>query len=227
VREDRNAEVSGLKRRSMIGDSYRTEQEKFWAGEFGNAYVNRNSDPASIASRIAYLAKVLAGTRGVRQVLEIGANIGQNLVAMQHLLPECTFTGVEINEQAIETLQQIPNVKVHKGSIFDYSPADLSIHDLTLSSGVLIHINPDLLPEVYRRLYECSRNYICLIEYYNPTPVEVVYRGHVERLFKRDFAGEMLDRYNDLELVDYGFQYHRDHNFPSDDCTWFLLQKKK
>ena len=210
-----------------MGDSYRTEQEGFWAGEFGDAYVNRNSDPNSIACRVAYFSKILARTRGVRQVLEIGANIGHNLLSLQQLLPECKFTGVEINEQAIRVLHQIPNVKVHEGSIFDYSPADLSLHDLTLSSGVLIHINPEFLPEVYRRLYECSRNYILLIEYYNPTPVEVIYRGHSGRLFKRDFAGEMLDMYSDLYLVDYGFQYHRDSNFPSDDATWFLLKKKK
>ena len=41
------------------------------------------------------------------------------------------------------------------------------------------------------------------------------------------FAGELLDAYPDLELVDYGFQYHRDHNFPADDSTWFLLKKTK
>jgi len=44
-------------------------------------------------------------------------------------------------------------------------------------------------------------------------------------LFKRDFAGEMLDRFKDLELLDYGFVYHRDNNFPQDDLNWFLLRK--
>lgn len=57
-------------------------------------------------------------------------------------------------------------------------------------------------------------------------PVVVSYRGHEDRLFKRDFAGEMLDRYPDLELVDYGFVYHRDPNFPQDDPNWFLLRKR-
>jgi hypothetical protein len=46
-------------------------------------------------------------------------------------------------------------------------------------------------------------------------------------LFKRDFAGEMLERYPDLELIDYGFVYKRDNNFPQDDITWFLLKKTK
>jgi len=44
-------------------------------------------------------------------------------------------------------------------------------------------------------------------------------------LFKRDFAGEMLDRYPALKLLDYGFVYRRDPLFPQDDMTWFLLEK--
>jgi spore coat polysaccharide biosynthesis protein SpsF len=55
--------------------------------------------------------------------------------------------------------------------------------------------------------------------------VSISYRGHSDRLFKRDFAGEMLDKYADLSLVDYGFCYKRDKAFPQDDITWFLLQK--
>lgn len=73
--------------------------------------------------------------------------------------------------------------------------------------------------DIYTLLYECSTSWILINEYYNPTPVEVTYRGHAESLFKRDFAGEMLDRYPDLKLIDYGFQYFRDNNFPADDCT--------
>ena len=52
------------------------------------------------------------------------------------------------------------------------------------------------------------------------------YRGHDARLFKRDFAGEMLDRFSDLRLVDYGFRYHRDPAHPADDLTWFLMEKR-
>lgn len=60
-------------------------------------------------------------------------------------------------------------------------------------------------------------------EYYNPTPVEVRYREQEGLMWKRDFAGELLDRYTDLRLVDYGFVWRRDA-FPQDDVTWFLLE---
>ncbi len=51
--------------------------------------------------------------------------------------------------------------------------------------------------------------------------------GYKEKLFKRDFAGELLDTFSDLQLLDYGFllSHHRDPNFPHDDGTWFLLKK--
>ena len=78
---------------------------------------------------------------------------------------------------------------------------------------------------MYDLLYQTTRRYLCVAEYYNPKPVEVTYRGHSNKLFKRDFAGELLDKFPDLKLVDYGFAYHRDNYFPQDDITWFLLEK--
>jgi spore coat polysaccharide biosynthesis protein SpsF len=53
----------------------------------------------------------------------------------------------------------------------------------------------------------------------------VNYRGNENRLFKRDFAGELINKF-DMNLIDYGFTYHRDKHFPQDDLTWFLLEKK-
>lgn len=97
--------------------------------------------------------------------------------------------------------------------------------DIALTKGVLIHIYPDHLATVYNALHQAARRYVCLVEYYNPTPMEATYRGHTGKLFKRDFAGELLDKFPDLRLVDYGFVYRRDLNFPQDDPTWFLLEK--
>jgi spore coat polysaccharide biosynthesis protein SpsF len=99
------------------------------------------------------------------------------------------------------------------------------LSDLVLIKGVLIHLNPEVLPQAYELLYRSSSKYICVAEYYNPTPIAVPYRGHEDKLFKRDFAGEIMKKFNDLRLVDYGFAYHGDSNFPQDDITWFLMEK--
>jgi pseudaminic acid biosynthesis-associated methylase len=96
---------------------------------------------------------------------------------------------------------------------------------LVIIKGVLIHIAPDRLPVAYDTVYRHTNKWIVLCEYYNPAPVEVSYRGHAQRLFKRDFTGEMLDRFADIRLRDYGFRYRRDCVAPADDVTWFLLEK--
>jgi spore coat polysaccharide biosynthesis protein SpsF len=108
-------------------------------------------------------------------------------------------------------------------SILDYN--ENQRYDLSMTNGVLIHINPNMLNDVYEKLHDSSNRYILISEYYSPTPVSVDYRGHSNRLFKRDFAGEMLDKYRDLILVDYGFLYHRDNYFQHHDTNWFLLEK--
>ena len=97
---------------------------------------------------------------------------------------------------------------------------------LVLSKTVLIHINPNRLNEVYDKLYMSSKKYILIAEYYNPVNIEIKYRGFSNKLFKRDFAGEILKKYNDLELIDYGFRYHGDNTHKQDDINWFLLKKK-
>jgi spore coat polysaccharide biosynthesis protein SpsF len=79
---------------------------------------------------------------------------------------------------------------------------------------------------VYDKLYASSARYICIAEYYSQDPVEITYRGHTAKLFKRDFAGDLLKRFPTLSLTGYGFVYQNDPMFPLDDITWFLLEKK-
>ncbi len=207
-----------------MGADYQTEQEEFWAGEFGNAYIERNIEDRIVAGNTALFSKALRGAGQIDSVVEFGANIGLNLRSLGHLYPDANLSGVEINAQAAAILRElIGSENVFEGSILDYEPTQQS--DLVLIKGVLIHMNPDVLESVYDKLFAASGRYILVAEYYNPTPTSVRYRGHEDRLFKRDFAGEMLDRFRSLNLVDYGFVYRRDTTFPLDDITWFLLRK--
>ncbi len=201
-----------------------TEQEAFWQGEFGDAYVDRNEGPALAAGAMALFVKALGRASGLESLIEFGTNRGLNLLALRQLLPGCRLTGVELNAKAHAAAAALGIAQVWHGSLFDY-PVEQQF-DLSLIKGVLIHLNPDLLPAAYAKLHAASRRYILVAEYYNPTPVEIPYRGHAGKLFKRDFAGEMLDAYPDLRLVDYGFVYHRDPVFPLGDANWFLMEKQ-
>lgn len=202
---------------------YASEHEQFWSGEFGDAYSARNTGADVVAGNLALFSRILQRTDGVGSVLELGANIGLNLRALRQLVPTADLAGVEINSVAAQELRAWGGCEVHEGSILEFD-ADRQ-WDLTLCKGVLIHIPPGDLAAAYQRLHDCSRRYVVVAEYYNPSPVAIAYRGHDDRLFKRDFAGELLERYDDLRLVDYGFVYHRDPVFPLDDITWFLLEK--
>lgn len=200
-----------------------TPQEDFWAGEFGDSYSDRNVGREWVSRNIALFTRVLRATAEVDSILEVGANIGLNLQALAHLLPNASLTALEINSKAVESLRKLERVEAHHASLLEFSPR--RTWDLVLSKGVLIHIQPAELPIAYDCIHKASDRYVALCEYYSPTPVAITYRGHEDRLFKRDFAGEMLDRFDDLRLVDYGFAYHRDPNFPQDDLNWFLLEK--
>ncbi len=204
--------------------AFRTEQEAFWASGFGDAYIDRNLGAEYVAANLALFARILARTDGVGSVLELGANVGLNLRALRQMLPAAELAGVEINPRAAERLRGLGYVEVAEGSLLEHRQSRK--YDLAFTKGVLIHIAPEALPQAYDALYAASRRYVLVAEYYNPTPVSVPYRGHAERLFKRDFAGELLDRYADLRLVDYGFVWRRDPVFPDDDLTWFLLEKR-
>lgn len=147
-------------------------------------------------------------------------------MALGKILPGISMQAIEINKKAAEECSKIENVKVFNGSAFEFKMEGEEVYDLTFTSGVLIHISPDKLNDIYEILYKASKRYILVAEYYNPTPVEVKYRDHEGKLFKRDFAGELLDKYHSLHLIDYGFFYHRDNNFPADDITYFLMEKR-
>jgi pseudaminic acid biosynthesis-associated methylase len=204
--------------------AFRTEQEAFWAGQFGSDYALRNESAAPLASNLSFFSQILRRASPIRSCVEFGANVGLNLRALKLLFPGIVTTGIEINADAARVLaSHIGEAQVFQGSLFDYTASVAS--DLAFVMGVLIHIRPDMLPATYRKLYDASQRWILISEYYNPTPVAIPYRTHEDCLFKRDFAGEMLDQFPSLRLVDYGFVYHRDPVFPQDDVTWFLLEK--
>lgn len=201
-----------------------TEQESFWEGEFGNQYTLRNRGNHWTAANLAFFSKVLARTHGINNVLELGSNIGLNLMALRQLLPNSRLSAVEINANAVaELVKNVPGIDLHQGSVLDFVPS--STWDLVFTKGLLVHIHPDRLPLVYDVMHRSSSRYLMVSESYNPNPTEINYRGHEARYFKRDFPGELMARFSDLKLCDYGFVYKRDPVFPQDDTFWFLLEK--
>jgi len=201
---------------------YKTEQEKFWANQFGIDYIKRNNSEFILNSKINMWKKILDATNNVKSAIELGCNIGLNLVAIKQLCPEIKLTGYEINEEAVRNAEKFNVGEINQTSILEKINVDKA--DLCFTACVLIHINPKYLRNVYENLVNSSNKYVLVAEYYNPVPIKIKYRGYENRLFKRDFAGDLIENYN-LKLIDYGFIYKRDNIAPQDDITWFLLKK--
>jgi pseudaminic acid biosynthesis-associated methylase len=149
--------------------------------------------------------------------------VGLNLIALNRINKTFDMQGYEINELAAKAASDQKIASIVNTTITEPLASEIKF-DLTFTKLVLIHINPEKLEAVYDNLYALSNRYIMICEYYNPYPVSVEYRGHQNRLFKRDFAGDLISKYN-LRLLDYGFNYHRDPYFTNDDATWFLMEK--
>ncbi|MBF0498567.1 MAG: pseudaminic acid biosynthesis-associated methylase [Candidatus Riflebacteria bacterium] len=222
----------------------KTEQIAFWEGSFGDAYTDRNAVKSS--DRAPFFARLLSRTLGVRDICELGANKGHNLEAIHGLSSNFQLTGVEINEKAFAEMRKKPFIKAVHSSIQEFAPtmissgesaselktprvesyADTGEFDLVFTCGVLIHIGPADLPAILNKMFDLSRRYILINEYYNPAPVELEYRGNVGKLFKRDFGGEFWNQAPErLRLVDIGFLWQRIE--PAwDNTTWWLFEKR-
>jgi len=203
--------------------TFKTEQENFWSGDFGNEYSDRNQGEQFINSNVVLFKQILKATPEVKSIIELGCNIGLNLQALKRINKNFELSGYEINKIAAKKARDLNIASIIDGTILDTITTNIQ-YDVSFTKGVLIHINPKNLLKAYENLYNLSKSYIVVCEYYDPNPVTVQYRGHENRLFKRDFAGELIDKFN-LKLIDYGFTYKRDNHFPQDDVTWFLLKK--
>lgn len=203
------------------------DQEAFWAGKFGDDYTDRCTREERIDANIDFFSHMLVHAPGIESVMEFGCNSGLNLAALEYYNPTLELNGIDINANALEMLRcvfkdkdlPLPNVGHCSLNHFESS----NTYDLTFTKGVLIHLDPAQLDMAYDKLYKYSNKYILIAEYYNPDPVELTYRGHSGKLFKRDFAGEIMSRYP-LKLIDYRFFYHGDR-FPQDDIVAFLFEK--
>ena len=84
--------------------NFKTEQEKFWAGDFGDEYIGRNKSEEYLASNLNFFSKAFNQLGQPNSLIEFGANIGMNLRAIKLLFPKIDLFGIEINKNAAEEL---------------------------------------------------------------------------------------------------------------------------
>lgn len=200
------------------------EQQKFWKKTYSENYMKKN-EKFDEQLGVQGWKKMLKNATDINNVLECGCNIGRNINFLNKVLPNSKKSIIEISEDAFKTVNERYEIdKSFNGSIVDSNFKSESF-DLVFSSGVLIHIHPSDLLENMTKMFNYSKKYILIAEYFNRTPVMIKYQGENDKLFKRDF-GKMFIQNFKVKLVDYGFLWgHIYDEGGFDDFTWWLFEK--
>lgn len=206
-----------------------TQQLELWRSKFGDDYLERDANrinPEGQRRLVRDWAKMLAHAKvpAPLSALEVGCNIGRNLVALRHFIAE--LHAVEPNRKASDIARNLPELDaatITEGDGFKLPYADASI-DLVFTSGVLIHVAPNDLGKVVDEIVRVSRRYVLCNEYFSPNPEAVAYRGLEGYLFKRDFGRFYLERHPYLRVLDYGFMWKLLD--AGDDSNWWLFAKE-
>jgi pseudaminic acid biosynthesis-associated methylase len=205
-------------------DDILNEQQNFWANDYAIEYINKNN---SFNKELGIEAwrKMLKKAEGVSSVLECGCNIGRNINFLNSVLPNAKKSIIEISVPAFEFVKNTYNLDFTFNGPIVKSNFKLNSFDLTFTSGVLIHIHPDDLIDNMSKLFQYSKKYILIAEYFNRTPVMIEYQKEQNKLFKCDFGKLFINNF-DVNLVDYGFLWgHIYDSAGFDDLTWWLFEK--
>ncbi len=209
-----------------------TQQMTEWMGTFGREYTDRNA--ASYEdfeklyennfglSRTAMNRKFLKDIPTSFRILEVGSNIGNQLLCLQKMGFQNLY-GIELQNYAVElSKKRTANINIIQGSTFDIPYKD-RYFDLVFTSGMLIHISPETISNALKEIHRVAKSYIWGFEYWAEKYTEVNYRGKDDLLWKTNFVGIYLSLFKDLELVkEERFEYLNGTNID----TMYLLKKK-
>ena len=196
-----------------------------WRGEFGDDYTRRNPITTdSVRQTAGALAQIWCHVRPApRHILEVGANLGRNLLALSSFT-ESVLHAIEPNASARDALRNLPILDpahVYEGDLSNLPLEDSSM-DLVFTSGVLIHVPEAELRTAYEEIHRVANTHILSLEYFATQSTTVPYRGNDDMLWKRDFGSLWLDWF-DLEPIAEGFLWNRTTG--QDDLTWWLFRK--
>ena len=199
-----------------------------WRSLFGDEYAERNqADEAAIRQRALTWGRWLWPIMSdlPKTVMEVGCNVGINLRALNRIL-NAELYALEPNDKAREIV--LRDDVLTPDRLFGGDASKLPLGDgaveMSFTTGVLIHIPPEELPQAVDELYRVSSKYIFMSEYFADQPEDIPYKGQTGLLFKRDFGKFMLERHPTLKVVDYGFLWREAGG--ADNGNWWLFEKR-
>jgi len=210
-----------------------TNQMKFWSGDFGKNYTDRNPNTGKQVeeycintygvSRTEMNTEFLINFPKDIRILEVGCNVGAQLQTLQNMGYNNLY-GIELQWYAVEKAKTLTkNINIIQGSGFDIPFKD-NYFDLVYTSGVLIHINPNDLSVIFNEIARCSNKYIWGFEYFSEEVESINYRGNEGFLWKADYAKLFTNKVNNTKIIKQKkFEYLQDKKLTD---NMFLISKK-
>lgn len=183
--------------------------ETVWAGAYGVLYSTKFI--VDWTERIPFLRAILDHVQP-KTVLDVGTNAGFNLRAIREIDESIELKGLEINSW-------VAQASAAMGFNTLVVPARMAHHfgpfDLAITSGVLIHVDPEILEETMQSI-AASAKWVLAIEYAAPECIPKegclapTYKRPYGRLYEK--AGLTLEAEGDSA-----------RGYP--ECAWWLLKR--
>jgi len=193
--------------------------ESLWAGEFGDAYVERNRKP--VPERAGFWRDIVERFPMTR-VLEVGCAHGENLHHLARVLEPHNVWGADLNASA---LAAVPDTAPGANAVWSLArelPFRDRWFDLVFTVGLLIHQPEDSLGIVMSEIVRCSGRWIMCGEYHSDTSEDINYRDRPGVLYKRNYGKLYTDLFPQLELREEGF-LEREQGF--DRVTYQVFER--
>jgi len=191
-----------------------------WSGDFGNKYTDRCQ--IDYIPRVPVFSRLFEGL-DIESVLEVGCNMGHNLQAIEHFIPN--IQGVEVNKYAIKQSEMRERVVVGEAQNLPWIDESFN---MVFTAGVLIHIEEKDLKKVMSEMYRVSNRYIMMIEYPNEEQVGRRYRDFDDKegVWSRPY-GRVIENMLDVKRVKQGHMkdISNEHWGFSKDCDYWIYEK--
>lgn len=142
------------------------------SSRFVEGYWDRADDDAlrTRGRRRSEWFAALPAFANAKSVIELGCASGRNLYTLQRRYPDMELHGIDINPETIEYARGRVRGNFRVGNLYD--PGSLlegSAPDVIFTMGVLIHIHPQALPELVRKIARHARQYLIFCEQISET----------------------------------------------------------
>jgi SAM-dependent methyltransferase len=181
-------------------------QQDFWSGVFGDEYNGFADHVRWEMSTGMKLTPLMADCLSVAttdmSVMDYGCGDGLMLTILKNLNFK-HVSGVDINAKQIEKCREkYKEFDFTCSSVEDFEPKK---HDISLHSGLLIHMNPNALDDVMRKIYENTNKFIIGKELSTPLPEDIGDRSRDPmwhgKIFTRRWMKKWKQLYPDLHVI--------------------------